>query len=57
MDLGDQCPMYFDDGSDPYKAEESRIQIFSFDGSSQITITSFFLYIIAIAPILNLFYI
>ncbi|CAG7835553.1 unnamed protein product, partial [Allacma fusca] len=29
----DQCPMHFDDGSDPYKTEESRLTIFAFGSS------------------------
>jgi hypothetical protein len=36
----DQCPMYFDDGTDPFKAEESRIQIFHVGGVSKLSFVS-----------------
>ena len=29
----DRCPMYFDDGSNPWKAEENHIRVFRFDDS------------------------
>ena len=31
---GDQCPMNFDDGENPWSTSESYIQTFSFRGSS-----------------------
>ena len=27
----DRCPMYFDDGSNPWKVEENHIRVFRFD--------------------------
>ena len=26
--LGDQCPMYFDDGANPWRAPEDNVQVF-----------------------------
>ncbi len=36
--IGDQCPMFFDDGQNPYKEEEERIITF-FRGSNAPSIT------------------
>ena len=33
----DRCPMYFNDGSDPYTQEDNHIRIFNFDDYSLAT--------------------
>ena len=43
---GDQCPMNFDDGEDPWRTSETYIQTFSFRGSAdniRISITAILL--------------
>lgn len=30
MSIGDKCPMYFDDGSNPWLESENVIQVFTF---------------------------
>ncbi len=37
----DRCPMYFNDGADPWNVEENHIRIFNFDDvSDDASITS-----------------
>ena len=36
FNTGDQCPMNFDDGENPWRTSETYIQTFSFRGSADI---------------------
>lgn len=37
---GDQCPMYFDDGTNPWVNEDNYIQVFKYGGSSTLIVSS-----------------
>lgn len=49
---GDQCPMYFDDGANPYKEEEERIITF-FRGNAAEKLKPHTFYIITLTAIYN----
>lgn len=44
--LGDQCPMYFDDGTNPWIHADNYIQVFKYNQSSTL-IVSFSMLIVA----------
>lgn len=52
----DQCPMHFDDGSDPWATKENYIKIFTFsysfwknNGASVLQVTSLFIFMVTLS--------
>lgn len=43
--LGDQCPMYFDDGANPWIHADNYIQVFKYGRSSTLIVSSSMLFV------------
>lgn len=50
--LGDQCPMYFDDGANPWIHSDNYIQVFKYGRSSTLIVSSSLLSVTVIFTIL-----
>lgn len=50
--LGDQCPMYFDDGANPWIHADNYIQVFKYGRSSTLIISSSMLSVAVLFTIL-----
>lgn len=52
MYLGDQCPMFFDDGTNPWVYGDNLIQVFKYGRSSTLIVSSSMLFAAVLFTIL-----